>query len=217
MKLVLFDLDDTLFDGDTEGEWVKFMDQNGFITDNHFFDRMAVFTDSYRRGELDVIEYSEFLLSPLKGKKLSGLKESIRIFSADVVSRLTDDLTIKLLKRHAGDKKILTSGSLSFLVQDIANHLGIEDSFGTDAEYAGDRFTGKIAGIPNFSEEKVRRIKIWMESRQFEKIYAYSDSIHDLPLLQFADISTAVNPDKKLRSEAEKRSWSIDDARISYS
>ena len=23
MKLVLFDLDDTLFDGDTEGEWVK--------------------------------------------------------------------------------------------------------------------------------------------------------------------------------------------------
>ena len=42
MKLVLFDLDDTLFDGDTEGEWVKFMDQNGFITDNLFFERMEV-------------------------------------------------------------------------------------------------------------------------------------------------------------------------------
>ena len=217
MKLVLFDLDDTLFDGDTEGEWVKFMDQNGFITDNHFFDRMAVFTDSYRRGELDVIEYSEFLLSPLKGKKLSELKESIKIFSADVVSRLTDDVTTKLLKRHTGDIKILTSGSLSFLVKDIANHFGIEDSFGTDPEYAEDLFTGKIAGVPNFSEEKVRRIKIWMESRQFENIYAYSDSIHDLPLLQFADISTAVNPDKKLRIEAEKRSWSIDDTRTSYS
>ena len=217
MKLVLFDLDDTLFDGDTEGEWVKFMDQNGFITDNHFFDRMAVFTDSYRRGELDVIEYSEFLLSPLKGKKLSELKESIKIFSADVVSRLTDEVTTKLLKRHTGDIKILTSGSLSFLVKDIANHFDIEDSFGTDPEYMGDLFTGKIAGVPNFSEEKVRRIKNWMESRQFENIYAYSDSIHDLPLLQFADISTAVNPDKKLRSEAEKRAWSIDDTRTSYS
>ena len=56
-----------------------------------------------------------------------------------------------------------------------------------------------------------------MDSRQFENIYAYSDSIHDLPLLQFADISTAVNPDKKLRIEAEKRSWSIDDTRTSYS
>ena len=217
MKLVLFDLDDTLFDGDTEGEWVKFMDQNGFINDDHFFDRMAVFTDSYRRGELDVIEYSEFLLSPLKGKKLSELKESIKIFSADVVSRLTDEVTTKLLKRHTGDIKILTSGSLSFLVKDIANHFGIEDSFGTDPEYVEDLFTGKIAGVPNFSEEKVRRIKIWMESRQFENIYAYSDSIHDLPLLQFADISTAVNPDKKLRSEAEKRAWSIDDTRTSYS
>jgi FMN phosphatase YigB (HAD superfamily) len=37
MKLVLFDLDDTLFDGDTEGEWVTYMDNNGLINNPTFF------------------------------------------------------------------------------------------------------------------------------------------------------------------------------------
>ena len=35
-KLALFDLDDTLFDGDTEGEWVKYMDKAGLIQDSIF-------------------------------------------------------------------------------------------------------------------------------------------------------------------------------------
>ena len=43
MKLVLFDLDDTLFDGDTEGEWVTYMDNNGLINDPTFFHQMESF------------------------------------------------------------------------------------------------------------------------------------------------------------------------------
>ena len=72
-KLALFDLDDTLFHGDTEGEWVKYMDNNGLIRDSKFFDRMDEFTRNYRQGRLDVYEYSEFLLSPLVGKSLKEL------------------------------------------------------------------------------------------------------------------------------------------------
>ena len=36
MKLVLFDLDDTLLAGDTEGEWVKFMIDNGMNPDDYY-------------------------------------------------------------------------------------------------------------------------------------------------------------------------------------
>ena len=42
-NLALFDLDDTLFDGDTEGEWVKFMHKNGLIEDSSFFKEMEEF------------------------------------------------------------------------------------------------------------------------------------------------------------------------------
>ncbi len=218
MRLVLFDLDDTLFNGDTEAEWVFYMINNGLIKDQQEFETsMENFEKLYRKGELDVLQYSKFLLSPLKGRSLSSLNHKIEEFAKTVSDKLSDKLTIKLLNKHKLDQKILTSGSLSFLVNKIALNLGIEQSFGTDAELSHDIFTGAVSGIPNFSDEKVRRIKTWMNSKDFETIYAYSDSIFDLPLLNYADVPIAVNPDKKLRKEAEKNSWTIEDTRADYS
>ena len=212
-NLALFDLDDTLFDGDTEGEWVKYMDKAGLIQDPEFFNKMESFEKSYRQGDLNVDEYSEFLLSPLVGKSLKELEDKIDIFTSDVIERLTDELTEELLKKHREDTKILTSGSLTFLVKVIGQKIGIETCFGTDPEYRDNAFTGKVEGIPNFSEEKVKRIKIWMKSDHFERIFAYSDSIHDLPLLEFSDIPSAISPDKKLRKIAEERNWLVEGRR----
>ena len=212
-NLALFDLDDTLFDGDTEGEWVKYMDKAGLIEDPEFFNKMESFEKSYRQGDLNVDEYSEFLLSPLVGKSLEELEHKIDIFTSDVIERLTDELTEELLLRHRDDTKILTSGSLTFLVKVIGQKMGIETCFGTDPEYRDNFFTGKVEGIPNFSEEKVKRIKIWMKSDHFERIFAYSDSIHDLPLLEFSDIPKAISPDKKLRKIAEERNWLVEGRR----
>ena len=216
-NLALFDLDDTLFDGDTEGEWVKFMDQTNLIKDSNFFTKMENFEKNYRQGKLDVEEYSEFLLSPIIGISLEELENSIEIFSSDIVQRFADNLTKDLLQKHKEDTKILTSGSLSFLVNKIALKLGIEISFGTDPEYLDGLFTGKVNGYPNFSEEKVRRIKFWMDSEQFDEIFSYSDSIHDLPLLEFSDSPIAISPDSKLRVIAEERNWPIYDRKDFYS
>ena len=134
-NLALFDLDDTLFDGDTEGEWVKYMDQAGLIQDPEFFNEMENFGKSYRQGDLNVDEYSEFLLSPLVGKNLKELEDKIDIFTSDVIERLTDELTEELLLKHRDDTKILTSGSLTFLVEVIGQKMGIETCFGTDTEF----------------------------------------------------------------------------------
>ena len=95
----------TLFDGDTEGEWVKYMDKAGLIQDPEFFNKMESFEKSYRQGDLNVDEYSEFLLSPLVGKSLKELEHKIDIFTSDVIERLTDELTEELLLRHRDDTK----------------------------------------------------------------------------------------------------------------
>ena len=82
MRLVLFDLDDTLFNGDTEAEWVFYMINNGLIKDQQEFETsMENFEKLYRKGELDVLQYSEFLLSPLKGRSLSSLNHKIEEFA----------------------------------------------------------------------------------------------------------------------------------------
>ena len=75
MNLVLFDLDDTLFDGDTEGEWVSYMLESGLVEDKDKFSKtMQGFETQYRNGELNVLSYSEFLLDPIKGKNLNKLQ-----------------------------------------------------------------------------------------------------------------------------------------------
>ena len=214
-KLALFDLDDTLFDGDTEAEWVKYMDHRGFIQDFDFYSKMEAFEKNYREGRLDVDEYSEFLLSPIIGKSLKELEDHIEDFTSDIVTRFSDELSQELLDKHKNDTKVLTSGSLSFLVHKIGTKLGIDNCFGTDPEYLEGKFTGRVEGRPNFSQEKVRRINKWIGSKKFDQIFSYSDSIHDLPLLEFADFPMAISPDKELRRVAKEREWLIDDRRSS--
>ena len=214
MKLVLFDLDDTLLAGDTEGEWEKFMIDNGMVMDESFSEKMAIFTSNYRNGRLDIYEYSNFLLGPLSGINELDLKEKVEEFSKKVVEKLSDATTCKLLKSHVCDECLITSGTLSFLVNEISNELGVEHCFGTDAEIISGFYTGKVLGHPNFSQEKVRRIKKWIQDRSFESIYAYSDSIHDLALLEFSHFPTAVNPDKQLLEIAKQRNWKIDTSRL---
>ena len=214
MKLVLFDLDDTLLAGDTEGEWVKFMIDNGLVKDESFLEKMAIFTGNYRNGRLDIYEYSNFLLGPISGISELDLEERVKEFSKKVVEKLSDVTTYNLLKSHAFDECVITSGTLSFLVKEISNGLGVEHCFGTDAEIINGSYTGKVSGRPNFSEEKVRRIKNWIGDRSFEGIYAYSDSIYDLALLEFSNFPTAVNPDTQLLEVAKQRRWKIDTSRL---
>ncbi len=215
MKLVLFDLDDTLLAGDTEGEWVKFMIDNGIVKDESFLEKMAIFTGNYRNGRLDIFEYSNFLLGPLCGINEVDFKEKVEKFAKTVVEKLSDVTTHNLLNRHSSDECVITSGTLSFLVKEISKELGVEHCFGTDAEIISGSYTGKVFGHPNFSEEKVKRIKRWIGGRSFEDIYAYSDSIHDLALLEFSNFPIAVNPDMQLLEIAKQRDWNIDTSRLS--
>ena len=95
----------------------------------------------------------------------------------------------------------------------MANLLGIETIFGTNVVFDGDMFTGELEGSPNFADEKVRRAKEWIGAKEFTTVYAYSDSIFDLPLLRFADQAFVISPDKKLKQEAINRGWYIDNTR----
>ena len=176
---------------------------------------MEAFEKNYREGRLDVDEYSEFLLSPIIGKSLKELEDHIEDFTSGIVTRFSDELSQELLDKHKNDTKVLTSGSLSFLVHKIGTKLGIDNCFGTDPEYLEGQFTGRVEGRPNFSQEKVRRINKWMDSKKFDQIFSYSDSIHDLPLLEFADFPMVISPDKELRRVAKEREWLIDDRRSS--
>ena len=61
---------------------------------------------------------------------------------------------------------------------------------------------------------KVRKIENWLGDRSLIETIAYSDSINDLPLLNFSSKAVVLNPDSKLREVAVLLGWEIDDSRI---
>ena len=141
----------------------------------------------------------------------SESQDLVKFFANDLIEKYKDSLTNKLLEEHKKDKCLIVSGSLTLLVKEISKLLDIENFFGTEAEIKKDLYTGRVKGVPNFSEEKVRRVKEWLiiKDLKFRDIYAYSDSIYDLPLLKYSNRARAVNPDNQLREISAKKGWEV--------
>ena len=98
-----------------------------------------------------------------------------------------------------------------FITEPIAELLGVNDLIATDPEMAQGRYTGRVSGLPNFQDGKVKRLLEWRSKQavKFERTIFYSDSRNDLPLLLLADSAVAVDPDEVLHAEAGKRGWPV--------
>jgi len=214
MTLVFFDMDDTLLAGDVEAAWANYMGENGLMKEEGFKEKIRKFDEDYRRGELDFSVYTEFLLAPIKGMTVEEVQDIVKPFCVTIVEELKDTTTKGLLEKHSLDECLVTSGTLSFIVKEVASLLGIETFFGTDPEVQEGCYTGKVLGKPNFGEEKVRKIENWLGDRSLIETVAYSDSINDLPLLNFSSKAVVLNPDSKLREVAVSLGWEIDDSRM---
>ena len=59
MNLALFDLDNTLLDGDAETLWFDYLHQVGHL-EVDFFGKLEEFTNDYDQEELDFSEYLNF-------------------------------------------------------------------------------------------------------------------------------------------------------------
>ena len=214
MSLVFFDMDDTLLAGDAEAAWAKYMAENGLMKDEGFKEKIRKFDEDYRRGELDFSVYTEFLLAPIKGMTVEEVEDIVKPFCVTIVEEFKDSTSKGLLEKHTMDECLITSGTLTFIVKEVASLLGIETFFGTDPEVKEGCYTGKVLGKPNFGQEKVRKIENWLGNRSLIETVAYSDSINDLPLLNFSSKAVVLNPDSKLREVAVSLGWEIDDSRI---
>tara|TARA_B110000014_G_scaffold259099_1_gene246290 strand:+ start:5107 stop:5754 length:648 start_codon:yes stop_codon:yes gene_type:complete len=214
MSLVIFDLDDTLLAGDSETAWANFMVKNGIVKEKGFVSQLEIFEKAYREGKLDINLYIKFLLNPIKGMSFLEVKSLSELFAKEIFNDFTDRLTNELISRHSEDQCIIVSGTLDFIVHEISNLLGIEESLSTSAELKNGIFTGEIKGLPNFGKEKVKSIKEWLNNNSTIddiEVFAYSDSIYDLPLLEYADKPFAVSPDYGLRKIALEKGWEIID------
>ncbi|MFA5941969.1 MAG: HAD family hydrolase [Sinimarinibacterium sp.] len=213
MRLAVFDLDNTLLAGDSDYLWGRYLVEQGVVDETHHARENERFYREYQAGTLDIHEYAAFALRSLVEHELADMELLRARFIRERVEPIVAAGSRALLDRHRtdGDLLVITTATNRFIVEPIAELLGVDHLIATDPEIVDGRYTGRIAGVPNFQGGKVARLRRWIEGQRRPCRYmcCYSDSHNDIPLLEMAQRAVAVDPDPVLKSVAEHRGWDV--------
>ena len=213
MALALFDLDKTLLDGDSDFEWGQFLVDKKLVDEKEYSEANNYFYEEYKRGTLDIVEYSAFSFKPLSELNLSRLdKLHAEFMQKIIIPMIRSQSQATIDKHHAqGDTSIMITATNSFITQPIADYFGIQHLIATEPKIVEGKYTTEIEGTACFQEGKVTRLNEWMKANDanLKGSYLYSDSMNDLPLLEAVETAITVQPDDTLKVIAQERGWPI--------
>lgn len=217
MRLTLFDLDNTLLDGDSDFEWAQFLIRQGVLDGAYYASQNQAFYDDYKAGNLDIFAFLDFQLQPLAGRDQATLHAWHTVFMQESILPMIHPAARALVAKHqqAGDVVAIITATNRFVTAPIAAEFGVTHLIATElAQDEHGCFTGKPAGIPCFQAHKITRLHAWLAEQgqcfaDFSETIFYSDSLNDLPLLSLVNQPVAVNPDATLAAHAHSHGWEI--------
>ncbi len=115
--------------------------------------------------------------------------------------------------RQQGHHVAIVSASTPYAVSPVAHDLGLGDAYlATRLEVVCGRFTGGLIEPPCYGAGKVTLVQAYSAQHNLDLAasYFYTDSHHDLPLLESVGYPVVVNPNRKLKAIALKRRWRQD-------
>jgi len=217
MALAIFDLDNTLLNGDSDYLWGLFLARQGLVDGAHYARENERFYQEYQAGRLDILEFLRFSLRPLAEHPPELLRKLRERFLCEQIDPIILPAGRALIERHrqAGDTLLIVTATNAFVTAPIAERLGVPHLIATEPEVVDGRYTGNVSGTPSFQEGKVKRLDHWLRQHglDLEGSCFYSDSHNDLALLQRVDRPVAVNPDPQLAEFARARGWPVIDLR----
>lgn len=224
MKFSIFDLDQTLLPIDSGELWSRWLaeriepEKTQALTAE--IERHAA---AYREGAMDAEAFVRFQCGLLARAPRAKLQSWRQEFLESVVAPHVTAAARGLLRerREAGFTLVLATGTHRFVTAPIAEMLGIEHLAAAEPEVGADgSFTGRCRGSHSYGKGKLRLVEALLSRlldgcwEAMEAVEAWSDSINDLPLLEWAASAksgrpVAVNPDARLRRRALERGWEI--------
>jgi HAD superfamily hydrolase (TIGR01490 family) len=213
MALAIFDLDETLINGDCASLWSNRMGLLGWVDPEAFMRENDALMNAYSEGRLAMEDYMTFSLAPMKGRRRSEVAPLVERFIDEVIEPLIYDDAREAVEQHrkANDRVLVISASGDHLARPIAARLGIADVLAIDLDIFDGCYTGQTRGVLTYREGKVVRLEDWMRDHQesFAGSSFYSDSRNDLPLLSKVERARAVNPDPALLRHAVEAAWPV--------
>jgi HAD superfamily hydrolase (TIGR01490 family) len=214
MNLALFDLDNTLLDGDSDYAWAQFLIEQGVLHAGEYDAKNEYFYSRYKDGTLDIHEFLDFQLAPIADRPRRQLDAWHQDFMQRKIRPIIASGAPALIAKHAADTSAIVTATNRFITGPIAKELSVPKLIATDIEERADgTFTGKPRGTPTFREGKIVAVNDWLASKGHRlsdyESWFYSDSLNDLPLLELVTHPVAVDPDPTLLAHARERGWRI--------
>lgn len=210
-ELAIFDLDNTLLNGDSDLNWGLFLADKGVVDADAHRQANEDFYRQYHEGTLNINEFLAFALKPLSEHPMYTLLEWRKEFMQERIEPIVLPKAEALVEQHRakGRRLLIITATNRFVTEPIAARFGIGDLLATDAEIIDGCFSGRVQGTPCYQEGKISRLHAWLKSQQIDnpETWFYSDSHNDIPLLSEVDHPVAVDPDAELQLHAKRHGW----------
>ncbi|MFQ5601631.1 MAG: phosphoserine phosphatase SerB [bacterium] len=192
-RLVVFDMDSTIIEGEIIDELAKFA-QVG--------EKVSAITHRAMAGEIEFKQALQERVQLLKGLPLTVLEE---VGEAMQLTTGTYELISTL--KAMGFKLALISGGFTYFANKLKEQLGFDYVFANDLEIKHDALTGKIKGriIDRETKGKIVEELAEKEGLTREEIVAVGDGANDEIMLKNAGLGIAFNASEWLQKVADGR------------
>ncbi len=190
IKLIAFDLDNVLIDGEAIDEIGKLMDVEVEISE---------ITKKAMEGDLDFETALKERVALLKGASVEDIK--------DVVSKIPfmegAEETIAELKKR-GYKIATITGSFEIIANRMKDDLGLDYAFSNVLHEKEGKLTGEVSGpLVKGSKAEVLKEIMEMEKIKAEESAAVGDGANDVSMLEEAGLGIAFNAKPVLKEKAD--------------
>ena len=214
VEAAFFDLDKTVISKSSSLALTRPMYRAGLVS------RSALLKGAYAQlvylllgaDEKKMDKVKDSMLALTRGWEREQVEEIVREALAQLIDPYIylEALDLMELHRALGRTVFIVSSSAEEVVRPLVERLGKVDVIATRATTVDGKYTGELE-FYCYGANKATAIKQVAEQQGIDLAgsYAYSDSATDLPMLEAVGHPVAVNPDRDLRREAEKRGWQI--------
>lgn len=216
--IALFDLDHTLLEGDCGQLWVEYLAERGLAGAAALREQLHAHYRDYREGRFDILAYTRFQIAIVERLGTRTAEQLRETWWQEWLAPRLRPAARRVLEAHRarGHRLVLATATHRFLVEPVAEALQMDDLIAT--ETCTDPTTGEhhFLGLAAFASGKLERARALCEAAglRLKASAFYSDSHNDLPLLTAVGHAFAVNPDERLREQAQAADWAILDWRI---
>jgi putative phosphoserine phosphatase/1-acylglycerol-3-phosphate O-acyltransferase len=208
----LFDMDKTLIAENSASLYMKHLYERGEITGWDLAKGLGAYL-RYKVGVLDLKKWTQSMMLDYKGRLEADLRfEGRRLFDAKVRESIYPEAA-RLVGEHRdrGHAVAIVSGATRYIVEPMAEFLGVDHFLYTRLEVEAGRLTGRVLEPLCFDEGKIYWIQQLIDEQRIDlaRSYFYTDSVTDLPLLELVGHPVVTNPDPLLYRTAVRRRWPV--------